>query len=408
MEAPPFKERFMRVWEFEDNKAAPADLVREQDFILRVRRMQRHGSPSLVLNFALSAIEPLAKNAKDREAVHKKLQAVAQASSGVFYEMSNGDVFIVWERAGDARIMASRSIDNAMPEYAEMADKFLLTYRMPENYALLRERTNYYVDLAHSVAVLRGDTDKVDESSGHLTAKNVDQIDHLLNEIDVRKYGRTQTMYKDKGGVWEPIAEEYFISFEDLRRERFPKVEVVRSEHFFFAICARLDQRLLTLLTDSYDSIAGRRINLNLSIATITGSIFAQFVRRIPKNAREAIAFEIHRADILQDFSLTLSAIEIIRREGFKVFIDSVTPNMTPYVNFEKFPVDGIKVNASKDRVLQFEDPIVRKAVEALPKEKLMFFRCDNEKALTIGRNMGVKFFQGWMVDDLAKGVRKT
>ena len=392
----------MRVWEFEDKKASPSDLVREQDFILRVRRMQRMGMACLVLNFILDAIEPFTKDHAALEEAQKRLQNFAASTNGSYYEMSNGDAFLVWEHPGEARVLAERAVEAALGQYKGNTNLFLLTYRMPENYALLRERTNYYVEVVRARATLGGVDEKVDESSGHLTAKNVDQIEHLLGEIDVRHYGRTQSIYRYTAGAWTTVAEEYFISFEDFRRERFPKLEVVRSEHFFFAICTLLDQKLLAALTNSYDLIAGRMINLNLSIPSIMGSVFAQFVRRVPHEQRHLIGFELHRGDLLQDLSLTLTAIDILKREGFRVALDSITPNMVDYINLDKFAVDRIKINVSKDRAAQLADPLVRKGIERLPPEKLIFFRCDNDHALSIGRELGVSLFQGWLIDDLA------
>ena len=121
----------MRIWEFEDKKEAPSDLVREQDFILIVRRMQRSGVHCLVLNFILTAIEPLIKNAPALELTQKKLKAFATVTKGVYYEMSNGDVFLVWENPGEARLMADHAIEAALNEYKANTNIFLLTYRMP-------------------------------------------------------------------------------------------------------------------------------------------------------------------------------------------------------------------------------------------------------------------------------------
>jgi hypothetical protein len=392
----------MRIWEFEDKKETPSDLVREQDFILRVRRMQRTGLPYLILNFMLVAIEPLVKNAHALEEAQKKLRTFASLTGGLSYEMSNGDVFLVWENPGETRNFANQAIDAALAEYKANTNLFLLTYKMPENYTLLRERTNDYVEEARARATMGGSKGRVDESSGHLTAKNVDQIEHLLNEIDIRNYGRTQNIFRDSKGAWTAMAEEYFISFEELRREHFPKLEIARSEHFFFAICSLLDQKLLGAMTVSIKAIVGRSVNLNLSTASIMGSVFAQFVRSIPRDQHSLIGFELNCGDILQDFSLTLGAIEVLKRENFRVAIDGITPDMAPYFDLGKFDVDHIKINVAKDNVSQLANPAVRKGVERTPKEKLIFFHCDNERALTVGREMGVSLFQGWLIDDLA------
>jgi hypothetical protein len=390
----------MRVWEFQENKSA--DLVLEQDFILRVRRMQRQGTPCLVLNFVLNAIEALTKNRETFEATQKKLQEFALETKGSYYQMSNGDCFIAWDEPRDAQMLQGRAIESALSDHGHNRQQFLLIYRMPENYAPLRERANHYVETARAAAAVGDGFDQVENTHGKLTAKNVDQIEQLLGEIDLRRYGRTQPLYCFAKDRWTPVGEEYFISFDDLRRERFPKLEVVSSAHFFLALCGVLDQRLLTMLTSFYEIIGGRPINLNVSISSIMGTEFAQFVHRVPHEHRPLIGFELNRGDWLQDFALTLSAIDVLKREGFRVILDGVTPDMVNYVNLGMFTVDAIKINVSKDRALQLTNPSIHAGMKKLPAEKLVFFRCDNERALAFGQELGVSLFQGWLIDDLA------
>jgi len=394
----------MRVWEVEDGKSIPKDLVREQDFILRVRRMQRIGNQTLVINFVLNAIEPLAKNHTAMEAVQKKLQEFANLSHGIYSDMSNGDVFISWENNTDAHTMAHRLIEGILPDQKVDPKQFLLTFSMPQDYTILRERSNLYIEVVRtsgSVGLLDNEH-AVATAQGQLTAKNVDQIEHLLGEIDVRPYGRTQSIYKNTAGAWQVVGEEYFISFEDLRRERFPKLQFASSEHFFLALCGILDQRLLVMLTNNYDSIGGRPINLNLAVNSIVSSVFAQFVRRVPREHRGLIGFELHRGDLFQDFSLTLSAIEVLKREGFRVALDGITPDMLNHIDLSLFPVDAIKINVSKDRAFQLTTPDIRKGLSRISNDKIIFFRCDSDKSLNAGLELGVKTFQGWLIDDLA------
>ena len=391
----------MRVWEFEDKKAIPSDLVREQDFILRVRRMQRQGTPSLVINLVLHSIEKLAHARGALEAVQLKLQEFAQATKGLYYEMSNGDVFLVWERSETTHLMSGRAIESALSEFGEHQNTFLLSYHMPEDYASLRERTNTYVDIVRAAASVGEMFGKIDDSRGHLTAKNVDQIEHLINEIDLHHYGRSQKLYRHVDKKWQLEGEEYFISVGDLRRERFPKLEMVRSDHFFMALCGMLDERLLKLMTESYAKFRGQVIHLNISVASIVESAFAKFVHAIPQDQRHLIGFELHRGDLFQDFSLTLSAIALLKHEGFRVFIDSVTPDMLGYLDLMAFQVDGFKINVSKERAEQLENPATLLALERMPAEKLTFFRCDNERALKVGLDIGISLFQGWLIDDL-------
>lgn len=397
----------MRVWESENRRLIPSDLVREQDFILRVRRMQRTGIPTLVLNFVLNAVDHLAKNAAALEEAQRKLHALADASQGIYSDMSNGDVFIAWESNDQAQALAQRLMETMFPDETDATSQILLTFMMPTDYTRLRERTNHYVEIVRTAASVGVDLIKMGAAQGQLTAKNVDQIEQLLGEIDMRPYGRTQLMYRYDRGVWHAIGEEYFISFEDLQRERFPKLEFASSQHFFLALCGSLDQRLLGMLSTHTNTIAGKTINLNLAVSSVIHSVFAGFVRAVPRAQRGLIGFELHRGDLLQDFSLTLSAIDLLRREGFRVIVDGITPDMLPYVDLGLLNVDTIKINVSKERVFELDSPAVRAAVARLPVEKIVFFRTDNERALAVGHELGVTHFQGWLIDDLA-GKKKV
>jgi EAL domain-containing protein (putative c-di-GMP-specific phosphodiesterase class I) len=402
----------MRTWEIEDtSKLLPSDLVREQDFILRVRRLQRLGTPHLVINLVLSAIDAFSKSQGALEAVQQQLQEFAKVSNGVYAEMSNGDVFIIWEETAGAQAFPARIVSAIMPDAPTSVDtsRFLLIWHTPKDYTPLRERTNHYVEVAQAVSSLGtggspAQVLKSEAARGELTAWSVDQIGKLLGEIDLRRYARTQTIYRrEANNLWQPVSEEYFISFEDLRRERFPKLDLITPEHLFLALCEMLDQRLLVMLTERPETISGRPIRLNLSVRSIVGSTFAQFIHGMSHDKRGLIGFELHRGDLFQDFTLTLAAIGVLRSEGFKVAIDSVTPDMLDYLNLSSFDVDQIKINVSKDRAAQLDDPKIRKNLSQLPTNKLIFFRCDNERALAAGIALGVTQFQGWLIDDAAQ-----
>src|ERR1700742_3735900 len=122
----------MRVWEFEDPKAVPSDLVLEQDFIMRVRRLNRLATPYLVINLVLTAIDSLGRNKTALEAAQKRLQEFTKITNGLYAEMSNGDVFIAWEENKDTHSLPAHLLTALSPEdNAPMdAGKFMLVYHL--------------------------------------------------------------------------------------------------------------------------------------------------------------------------------------------------------------------------------------------------------------------------------------
>lgn len=398
----------MRKWELEDNRAIPSDMVLEQDFILRIRRLNRLGVPQLVVNIALSACDPRYSGRGPLEDAQQRLQNLATTKGGAYAEMSNGDVFLIWPDTNSVGALSDLALKTALPECAfEDAVKHRLVYRLPNDYSALRERANYYIEVSRNAAIV-GEAEstpsqllQTEAARGPLTAWSVDQIGRLLQDIALNRYIRLQPIYeRGTSGKWTPLFEECAIGFEDLRRAHFPKMEVVAPEHLFLALCQTLDARLLSELTERFETIAGRDVSLNLSVMSVLGSAFAGFARKVPRDAHGRIGFELNPGDLLQNFALTLSAMNLLRREGFRVIIDGVTPDMLAYVNIAAFGADYIKLNVSKDYAAQLAEASVRKSLSAIPRDKLIFFRCDNERALAAGLDLGVTRFQGWLIDE--------
>ena len=263
-----------RVWEVDEPTAIPSDLVREQDFIMRVRRLNRLGTPYLVINLVLTAIDSLSKNRTALESAQLRLQEFCKITSGLYAEMSNGDVFLAWEESKDTHVLPNRLLSAVVPEGAEDSSKFMLLFHLPDGYTPVRERINHYVEVVRAAAVIGQNEPQqllqTEAARGPLTAWSVDQIEKLLADIDLRRYVRTQFIYEyGVDGKWHPICEEHFVSFEDLKRERFPKLEPIQPEHLFLELCQSLDRRLLAELALHYETIAARRVHFNLSVASV-------------------------------------------------------------------------------------------------------------------------------------------
>lgn len=401
----------MRVLETGDSGLLPSDLVREQDFILRVRRFQRLGTAHFVVNLVLTSLAPLANSTRALEAAQEQLREFARVTHGTYADMSNGDIFIVWEGNADTREIISRLSDLLPQETTKSGNGkgWIQLFTLPANYMKLRERVNYYIDVARTLSkidTVNGKPSRIlqsDAARGPLTAWNVDQIGKLLGDIDLSRYIRTQPIYRRKDEQnWEPVSEEFFISFEELRRERFPRVDLSASEHLFLALCETLDRQFLADLCEHRDLIAGRNANLNLSISSVVGSVFTQFAHGIPFGQRARVCFEIHRGDLFQDFTHALGILDTLKKEGFCVAIDGITPDMLRCLDVTALDADFVKLNVSQDRAGLLSEPDILKRLELIPPEKLIFFRCDNPGSLEAGVRLGVTLFQGWLIDDNA------
>lgn len=405
------------MWEFDDNRAAPSSLVLEQDFILRIRRLHRLATPHLVANVALSEIPADYSGKGSMEEAQKRLQALILVQKGTYNEMTNGDVFLSWPSSSMSSIFPEQAMMVILPYGVASGDfaKYVTLYNLPEDYALLRERANHYVNASRENALTNEEENspamllKSELTRGPLTAWSVNLIEKLTKDIDLCQYIRSQSIYEyqQKDNSWKQLVDETFIGLDDVKTKFFPHIELTNPKHLFLDLCQVLDRSLLETLTINYDSVSDMNLNLNLSLHTVLGLEFAQFTRRIPRSSRYRIGFEIHCGDLLQDFTQTLNALGTMRQEGYKLSIDGVTPDMLGYFDFAHFDVDYIKINVSKDNAASLKYQTIRENFFKAPKEKLIFFHCDSEQALSAGIDLGVTKFQGWLVDDKARSWRK-
>lgn len=401
----------MRIWEVDDSKAIPSDLVREQDFIMRLRRLHRSNLAYLVLELPLGLIAQKILDIKV-DALQDAMQSFASASGGQCLDMSNGDVFLIWEDSPAKRGLPEALLKELLGDKAQAAElPTVHTYRLPVDYAALRERANWHVEQAQSAAASLTDQEAAsqilhsDAARGPLTAWGVNQIERLLEEINVRRYLRAQSVYQHHQGQWRPLFAEHFISMNELKQERFPRLDIAAREHLFLEVCQALDRNLLAELTEHFEPIRGQAISLNISVSTVLGGVFARFAHQVNQVERSRICFEIHRGELLNDFAQTMNALELLRREHFRVAIDSVTPDMLAFINLNHLPVDLVKINVAGDRAAALHRPPILAALRAIPPEKIIFFRCDTDPAFQIGRELGIDKFQGWLIDDLAKNA---
>lgn len=402
----------MRVWEVNDAKALSGDMVQEQDFVMRLRVMHRQKTPQLIVNVIFGALENLHTDLALREKLQEQVKEAARSLNGSVHVMTNGECFVSLPlQSGQNKDQLIEAITKAaLPDGAndEDAARLIHCYGLPEDYVPARERANYYIEAARAAAQIGAANPapeialQSDSVRGPLTPWALDQIIKLFEEIDIRRYVRSQTIHRQTAEGWRAAGAEYFVAADDLRRERFPRLDVHQPERLFMELCAALDRRLLLQLADAPESLPEGELFLNIAVESILDAPFARFTKAVSAEQRARMTFEINRGDLLLNLTTTLNAIAILRQEGFKLALDALHPLVLSYLNVEKFQADYYKVRVSKDTLEQLGQAEILEHFRRLPPEKIIFYRCDSESALAIGRQLGVTLFQGWLIDDVA------
>ncbi len=382
-------------------------MLNEQDFILHIRRLHRLNEPRLIINI-LRGLTDYSASEQEPDKVEIALKPMADEVQGGMYVMNNGDVFLSLPLGSDSQHRALHDhLQNVVfGAQNEMTARGVVLYKLPADYMPVRERANDYIELATTSDVMGPIRQaemalQAEEVRGPLTAYSLSQVEKLLDNIDIKRYVRTQPVYKQgEDGVWNKHVIDFFLSVGDLKRERFPRLNLGTPERLFLELCCTLDRRLLLELCAQPDLWRDKKINLNLSAETVLSYAFAQFCHVVTGERRHNVSFEFHRSDLFLNFTTTKNAIAVLKEEGFGVGIDGITPATLPYINFNLLDVAYYKINVTREKWPELIETSARTALEALPRDKVVFSHCDHEEALKFGQRMGIKFYQGWLIDD--------
>ena len=197
---------------------------------------------------------------------------------------------------------------------------------------------------------------------------------------------------------WRPVIEERYVSVVDVTTRLFPKVSFREGDVFFGQLCTILDERLI------YHLIARRYrlelpTSLNLSMTTLFDRLFDSFAGSMTDSARAAFAVELDCREILRNIGRMHAAFARLREAGFGIVVDGLHLELLPYLRVNRFACDYLKIRLPQSDVAKLLTPACLKALKALPREKVVFTRCETQTALDIGRTLGVSLFQGRIVD---------
>lgn len=386
-------------------------MIAEQDFILAIRRFNRLNSPQTVIN-VIRELEDYSP--EDSDAVETAMRQVIKKHRGEAFAMGNGDLFLVFAA------LPAQTLEQLKHELFVMmfpdrphadTDKSVIAYELPKQYSGLRERANAYVELSNAaehIGAMQSATRALQDEHvfGPLTAWSLSQVEALLENIDIKRYIRTQPIYmQGDRGIWEKKSIDFFVSVTDLKRERFPRLILETPQRLFLELCYSLDRKLLLEFASHTEQWENKHIGLNLSVETVLSSAFAQFCHVLPKTSRRNVNFEIHRSELFLNYTTTRNALGVLKEEGFDVGIDGITASVLPYIKFSGMNVDYFKINVTREKWAGMTSPEVMEALQSLPPEKLIFSHCDHEEALNLGQKLGVRQYQGWLIDDVANAI---
>lgn len=388
----------------------------EIDLLAFWRRSIRSGQSWTVLAVEFEAIHNLLENARTHRMQAALLRDLAVREHGQVFALANGDMVIALPdlAAGRRQPLVDEIVgwilrDPDMP--ADGVARRVHCFVLPEHFLQVREWIGRYLKAGPQPAGPRVDPGSPEETTpsdplaGALTPHLLARIEHRVARCDIRPFIHRQMVYSrnpEGRQRWTPILEEHLVGVADLGRAIFPDVELSETSPFFAQFCGILDERLIHhMMAEKARFTAPASINLSLD--TVFDRLFDAFAAHVPEAERPMVHVELHCGDLFRDVTRAQAAIQRLRARRFGVVLDGLTLDLLAYVRVNRFDGDFVKIHMPRGDASMLLDEDCIKAVRSLPREKVVFSRCDHDAALRVGEMLDIRLYQGWSVDRYAQ-----
>lgn len=207
----------------------------------------------------------------------------------------------------------------------------------------------------------------------------------------------------------QPVFREVHVALGDLAKHLAPGVDLTANTWLFQHLAETLDEKLLDGLAEAEETAETEPISVNLRLATLLSPAFLKFDDRFRRHNRYQVIVELQLIDIYAELGAYLFIREFMRDRGYRICIDGLHFLHLPLVNRKRLGADLIKLVWSPDVVDEVQDARheqLEAAIRQAGVERVVLCRCDSADAISWGRSLGIKMFQGHYIDSRLRAAR--
>ena len=199
---------------------------------------------------------------------------------------------------------------------------------------------------------------------------------------------------------------EFYVASKQIESVFLPEVSLSGNPWLFHALSEDYDRATLRALVKEIVEYRHKAFSINVSLSTILSRDFADFYDQLPTKIAGKIVLEIHKTDLVQNFSLVKDVKELVRQKGLRLCVDGMEWRDFEVLHMKRLAPDFVKVIWHNDLLSAGHDDIaiLVRGKSALPENcELIMSRCDSPKAFPFARTLGVNYVQGRLADQYFK-----
>jgi EAL domain-containing protein (putative c-di-GMP-specific phosphodiesterase class I) len=391
------------------------------DYTHRIARYAQ-GRRAIVIH--LSRLRPDNRRSPHLRIAANTFESLVKQFDGQIFLLQNADMVFVCKatsiRVIDEAITRLRYLFGDDPIAAELDEN------APDRFATWYDLERDYKEFLAVVEVLHAEQEKLRKRLAHIAGAVVpDELQAMdpaalvelvatIERADLSNVMRRQAICTvSDNEAPKPVFRELYISISALREAIMPQRDITSDRWLYQYLSQAVDKRLLALLRKNDDQAIAHSFSLNLNISTLLSQEFLQFDQSLRASVRGSIIIELQKFDIFADLGAYVFARDFLQQRGYRVCLDDVSAMALSLLDREKLGLDLIKVFWAPDMgdaAAGERNAAFGEAVERTGRARIILARCDTEEAVSFGRSMGFRLFQGRYIDRLlnAPGLKST
>ena len=392
------------------------------------RRLQHHLPGRRAVHLHLSRLSVVNRREHHLRVAVGAWEGLLKKFDGQLFQLGNNDIVVVTKGASVAEIdqvvLKLRflfSEDPLAEGSGESADRTFCTwYELTREYQrfvamaqdmLARKKAGYAQDIAREAAVhLEKSGPTYQAPKQPLDPSRLARLEQGLGSMDLSTMVRRQPVcLVIPNAPPTPVFQEVFVAIAELTKRLMPDVDLASDRWLFQRLTQTLDYRVLSVLPD-LEAKERLSSSLNLNVATALSPQFQAFEKKLRFATQKTMVAELQVVDVFGDVGTFIFARDFLRDRGWRICLDGLNYLTFPLLAKSELGFDLHKVIWSPELDGEVQEQRRRKfqqTVEAVGADKVVLCRCDSQRAIEFGQSMGIRLFQGRLLDAMLQVAPK-
>ena len=244
----------------------------------------------------------------------------------------------------------------------------------------------------------------VEQEPWKLTPASLINIEVSMNKMNIAGALRNQPVCAVRADGIKTMFSEVYINLVALSEILRTNINFASEKSLFKYLTQTLDRKVLEYIAKTPHKYLKSALSMNLNVATLLTSAFAEFDSHLSEKTKSSIIIEIQIADIFSDMQAFVAARELVQKSGYRICLDGLTNLSFMQVDRTSLGFDLAKLfwNADiKSDTKKKQGQLLADAIERCGKSRIILARCDNKDAIYYGQSLGISLFQGRYIDSL-------